>query len=527
MISSAAMGWWARKLVLGLILATVCLANASKTSAQTFAEEAAKLMAEPEFPQASWGILIANLDTGETLYELNADKLFVPASTTKLFSVAAALETLGADYRFRTPVYARGEIDANGILKGDLILVASGDLTMGGRTDVSGRIEFSNADHTYAGFSPGAALTSADPVGGLKEIARQIKASGVKQVDGNVLIDDRLFEAAPSSGSGPEHCSPIVINDNLIDVTIKPTKPGKLAEVTWRPECSALVVDARVMTVEASEKTDIKIETPDDRALLVRGRIAADAEPALRPIEVRSATNFARRLLIDALQAEGVAVEASTVAENRAADLPAADTYAQAKHVALLESPPFSENARLILKVSHNLHASTLPLLMAAKNGQRTLAEGLKLEREALAKLGVEVGTISFGGGAGGTRGDYVTPRAAVALLTAMSKRPDAQIYRDALPILGVDGTLVSAVEKESAARGKIVGKTGTFVWENGLNGSLLLTSKAAAGYGETAKGTKVAFAFFVNNVHLTEKVTPTYIGKKLGRLCELMYEGL
>lgn len=507
--------------------AIVCAICATQTFAQSFADEATKLMAEPEFPQASWGILINDLESGEALYELNPDKLFVPASTTKLFTVAAALEVLGADYRFRTPVYARGEIDDAGVLHGDLILVASGDLTMGGRTDVSGRIEFANADHTYAGFSPGAALTAADPCGGLKEIARQIKAAGVKQVDGDVLIDDRLFEAADSSGSGPEHCSPIVINDNLIDVTVKPTKPGKPAEVSWRPECTALVVDARVMTVDADAKTEVKIETPDERALLIRGRIAAGAEPALRPIEVRSPANFARRLLIDALQAEGVPVEASTIADNRPAALPAAADYAQAKQVATLESPPFSENARLILKVSHNLHASTLPLLMAVKNGGRTLADGLQLERESLARTGVDVNTISFGGGAGGTRADYVTPRAAVCLLTAMSKRADAQVYRDALPILGVDGTLVSAVEKESPARGKMVGKTGTFVWENGLNGGLLLTSKALAGYGETSKGRKIVFAVFVNNVHLSEKVTPTYVGKKLGRLCELMYGGL
>jgi len=517
------LGEWLRRVLLVAIIAATC---AGHSLAQSFADEAATLMAEPEFPQASWGILIVDLDTGATLYELNPDKLFVPASTTKLFTVAAALDVLGPDYRFRTPVVARGEIGADGVLKGDLILVASGDLTMGGRTDVAGRIEFANADHTYAGFSPGAALTAADPLAGLKEIARQIKTSGIKQIDGDVLIDDRLFESADSSGSGPEHCSPIVVNDNLIDVTIRPTEPGKLAEVTWRPECTALIVDARVMTVEAGAKAEIKIEAPDERALLIRGRIAAGDEPALRPFEVRSPVNFARRLLIDALQAEGIAVEASIVTDNRAAALPPSADVAQLKQVAVLESPPFAENARLILKVSHNLHASTLPLLMAAKYGERTLAAGLKLERESLARTGVEVGTISFGGGAGGTRGDFVTPRAAVNLLIAMSKRGDAGIYRDALPILGVDGTLVTAVEKDSPARGKIVGKTGTFVWENGLNEGLLLTSKALAGYGETASGKRVAFAFFVNNVHLSEKITPTYVGKKLGRLCELMYGG-
>ena len=65
-------------------------------------------------------------------------------------------------------------------------------------------------------------------------------------------------------------------------------------------------------------------------------------------------------------------------------------------------SPPFSEYLRVILKVSHNLHASTLPLLLAARHGERTLQAGLKQEGIILKTLGVEPATISFGGGAGG-----------------------------------------------------------------------------------------------------------------------------
>ena len=78
----------------------------------------------------------------------------------------------------------------------------------------------------------------------------------------------------------------------------------------------------------------------------------------------------------------------------------------------------------MILKVSHNLHASTLPLLIAAHHGERTLAAGLRREGEILKGLGVDPATISFGGGAGGARADLVTPRATVALLRAMAGGP-------------------------------------------------------------------------------------------------------
>ena len=79
--------------------------------------------------------------------ELNADTLMVPASTTKLFSTAAALDALGPDYRFTTPVYRTGSLSADGTLAGDLILVASGDLTMGGRTNFEGHIAITDSDH--------------------------------------------------------------------------------------------------------------------------------------------------------------------------------------------------------------------------------------------------------------------------------------------------------------------------------------------------------------------------------------------
>src|SRR5262249_23134789 len=88
----------------------------------------------PEYKSAHWGILVIDLASGETCYELTADRLSAPASVTKLYSTAAALDALGAEYRFQTPVCRRGEVDATGDLKGDLILVASGDLSFGGRT---------------------------------------------------------------------------------------------------------------------------------------------------------------------------------------------------------------------------------------------------------------------------------------------------------------------------------------------------------------------------------------------------------
>ena len=179
---------------------------------------------------------------------------------------------------------------------------------------------------------------------------------------------------------------------------------------------------------------------------------------------------------------------------------------------------------KLILKVSHNLHASTLPLLLAEKHGKRTLHDGMKLERDFLAKAGVDVDSISFGGGAGGARADYVTPAATVQLLRHMAGRPDFFVYERALPILGVDGTLAKSVVSDSPVKGHVQAKTGTLAWDNLLFDRGLCTSKAIAGYLTTAKGKRLAFAAFVNGVHLKDGIDVKRLGSDLGKLCEIVH---
>jgi D-alanyl-D-alanine carboxypeptidase/D-alanyl-D-alanine-endopeptidase (penicillin-binding protein 4) len=217
------------------------------------------------------------------------------------------------------------------------------------------------------------------------------------------------------------------------------------------------------------------------------------------------------------------------LAENDGSKLPSRAEVAALPVVADYTSPPLREYLKVILKVSQNLHASTLPMLVAAKRGETSLAQGLRREGEILAKLGVDPRAISFGGGAGGSRSDLVTPRATVALLRSMASRPDFAVYDSALPVLGRDGTLARAVSPESPARGHARAKTGTFWVDNALDGRQILVSKALAGYLETASGRKLTFAFFVNNIPAdaiggTIPEVATAANRRLGRLCEVFY---
>jgi D-alanyl-D-alanine carboxypeptidase/D-alanyl-D-alanine-endopeptidase (penicillin-binding protein 4) len=496
----------------------------SKCAADDLRAKIEEIIDGPAYKHAHWGILIVDSRTGEPFYERNSDRLFLPASTTKLYSCAAALAAFGPDYRFETPVYCRGEI-RDGRLQGDLILVAQGDLTMGGRTTMNGEMAFRNHDHIYAGGTTEAELTDTDPLAGLKELARQVKAAGIDYVAGDVLIDDRLFDKAQGSGSGPRLISPIIVNDNIVDLVVTPAaEAGKPANVTMRPQTSTIHVDAWVETVSEGQKTEIRVKLASPHTIVVRGKIPVNSKPRVRIQDVPDPAIFARGLFIEALKEAGVKVVASPL-EQTTAELPDKASYAKLPRVATFTSPPFSEVIKVTLKVSHNLYASTLPLLLAVKQGKRTLGDGFQIQRRFLTDLGIDRNSVTFASGAGGANADAVTPQASVQLLRELSKRSDFKVFHAGLPVLGIDGTLADAVSDTSPAKGKAQGKTGTLSWYDLLGERTLLTSKALAGVMTTAKGRSLTFAIYVNFVPLPKDVQTTREGKTIGQLCEVIYE--
>jgi D-alanyl-D-alanine carboxypeptidase/D-alanyl-D-alanine-endopeptidase (penicillin-binding protein 4) len=502
------------------LLLFVAAASAEDKLAQRIEEH----LAQPHFKTAHWGFLFVDLTTGEVVVERDSAKLFVPASTTKLYSTAAALDALGADFRFHTPIHRRGNVDENGKLDGDLILIASGDPTLGGRTTEKGEIAFKDSDHIYANYSPEAKLTDQDPLAGIKALAKQIAAAGIRRVSGEVIIDDRLFVHSEGSGSGPQIVTPIMVNDNVLDFTFEPTEPGQPAKCEWRPHTSLFKIEFDVQTVKEGEPQETYIRPQGQGRIRVTGKIPQNKSQVVRIYEVPDPAAFARAVLIEALQKNGVEVAAKLAQRHPDGKLPEADAVKDLPKVAEFISPPFAENAKLVLKVSHNQHASELPLLVAVKHGKRTIADGLKLEGQFLAKAGVDADTISFGGGAGGSRADYVAPAATVQLLRHMATRPDFFVYERALPILGVDGTLAKAVAANSPAKGQAQAKTGTLTWDNLLFGRPLCTSKALAGYLTTAKGKRLAFAAFINGVHFKDGIDAPHLNRDLGKLCEIVH---
>ncbi|MFA6362503.1 D-alanyl-D-alanine carboxypeptidase/D-alanyl-D-alanine-endopeptidase [Methanoregula sp.] len=505
-----------------LLVLIIASAGCSGTTAQTSAGSSAleknitTITSAPQYSHASWGLIVVDPATNQTLLEKNADEMFAPASTTKLFSSSAALAALGPDYRTTTPVYAVGTIGADGILDGNLVLVAKGDTTMGGRTLPDGTIEYTNTDHSESG----AGLTTTDPLAGLDNLSRQVKAAGITKVS-DVVIDDRLF--ANVQGEFMALLSPVVINDNLVDLSVTPGKPGSAPSVKMRPQTSLYKFDNRATTGPAGSTTALDAGEEAGTIILV-GTIAADAGTVNTTAAVTNPAVFARTLFIESLKRQGVTVAAPATGENPVKKLPAAGSYGSAKEVANLTSPPLAEDVKLTLKVSQNMHANYYVMLLALAENKTTYADGMTKEGNVLRSLGLDTTGAMLGDGAGGDRVDHVSPRTVAQLLTLMSRQPYADRFVKAQPILGVDGSTVGHCATGNPACGRVYAKTGTYSYPDPLNGDNILLSKGLAGYVDTKSGKRLVFVEYVNNVRLTDNVTAESVGTDLGSIAGMVY---
>jgi D-alanyl-D-alanine carboxypeptidase/D-alanyl-D-alanine-endopeptidase (penicillin-binding protein 4) len=479
-----------------------------------------KIMDQPQYTTAHWGIYVRDLTTDDVKYRLNSNNMFIPASVSKLFSVQALIHTYGYDYTFRTPIYALGKIDANGTLNGDLVLVATGDLTLGGRHMENNKIAYTNYDHVDANAIPIATLTEPDPLNGIKQLAKQIRDSGIKTINGNILIDTRLFETLKMREN---IISPIIINDNLIDVEVKPTHVNEKASLAWRPQLTSMKMVNEVLTVSVGKKSGIEIAINDaGDQITVTGTIATDKKNILNVATIEDPSRFAKSALIEALQQNGITVNTPKTPST----LPDPHAYAKLKPIATLTSEPLIEYAKLILKVSHNVGANLIPLLLASYHGKTSLEDGMKYLGKFFSNdVHINPNEISFGDGAGGND-NYASLDAIMKLLTYEYKSEPAVFEQDiyTLPILGVDGSLADTAG-QTLAKGNVFAKSGTGVIYNALQGNLFLTTKSLAGYMHLKNNHWVAFVIIINNTALKDINTVFSINDDIGMITAKFYD--
>jgi len=465
------------------------------------------ILAQPEVARAFWGIDVVSLETGQTIFSINADKLFTPASNTKLFTAVTAMTLLGPDYREKTTVEASGNIDSYGRLEGDLVLVGRGDPNLSGRV-----LPYHlKTERTLPHLQP------------LEDLADQVVKKGLKEVEGDIVGDDSYF-AFERFGSGWSEgdllwdygapVSALTVNDNVMFLKILPgASVGDKAYLTFDPENNYYVVDNRITTVAAGTgPRNIGVDRqPGSRTLTLWGTMPLDDTGDSFAIAIDDPAEFAAQAFRDMLVRRGVKIKGKVRAQHALlASIPltppdtlvpgggAADpSEVLPGHTVLAsrDSAPLAQDLQVIAKVSQNLHAEiALRLAGRAKGRSPTLDSALDVLRGVLTQAGIEPDEYSFTDGSGLSRDNLVTPQAVVKLLQFADAQPWAQQFQDMLPVAGVDGTLRFRFVN-SPAVGHIFAKTGTLGHVNALSG-----------YATTLEGHRLAFSMFTNHHKLTSR---------------------
>jgi len=443
--------------------------------------------------KAYWGVLIADARTGQTLFELNPERAFVPASNTKLFTTALAMAALGPDYHFRTTVESRGALDPDGRLHSDLSLVGRGDPDLSNRKfPYEGKVERDGpADNVF------------------EELADAVVAKGVKEIDGDIVGDDSYFAYDPYPASWTvgdlyfsfgAPVSAIAVNDNTLAIEVKPgEREGAPALLTIDPWAGYETFGHEITTGPIGSKPQFEVvRQPGPYPTLLRGSIPLGAEPAKLALAMQDPAEYAAHLLKRLLEARGVRITGQARAQhallppNAVSPAPPGDPVsAPADSVVLAEhlSPPLLELVRLLNKISQNLHAELLLRAVArGKTGVGSTEAGLKVEQEFLKSIGIADGEVLLADGSGLSGNNLVTPRATVSLLRWVVQQPWGDAYVLTLPVAGQDGTLETRM-KGTAAAGHVRGKTGA-----------LEHVRAISGFATTLGGERLVFAMFGNN---------------------------
>ncbi len=391
-----------------MALAGIARADSAGEQDEPLSPAITRIMDRPQYANARWGLLQVDAASGRVRQRLRGAEMFLPGSSAKLFSVSAVWKILGPDTRFTTPVHFLGS-RKGGRVEGDLVLVGSGDLTLGGRT-----------------------------------------------------------------------------------------KPGSPAEVTFRPLSASYVGNATVKTVAVGQPTAITIVGGAPGTITVTGTIAAGSAPQVRVAPINDPAAFARTAFIEALRAASVQIDVAASGENPKKLLPPSSSYPDSSRVAAYVSPPYSEYAKLILKVSHNLGANLGLCLLAVHAKSADGNAGFALLKDFLTAAKVDVAQLAMSDAEGGPA-DRATPQTFAQILRYWTRQKDFDAFRACLPILGTDGSL-SSVAVDSPARGKVFAKTGTNVGFDPLGQRLLVQSKALAGFFQRADGEWQVFNVVVND---------------------------
>ncbi len=427
---------------------------------------------ESEISAARWGVAVVSLRDGHMIYGRNSDKLFTPASNMKIYTTAVALDLLGAEYQWRTSVYADGEPDAAGAIAGDLVLYGRG------APDLVSQTRNTNNNS-------------------LARLADDLYIRGVRRVSGNVIGDESYFRGEPL-GDGWQwndlqwyfgaEASALSINGNEADVNIlPPDKTGAPPLVKVSTSDGYVSAQNSMMTVDRSERLAVGITRDlSTNAIRVWGDFPLGARGFGARLSVHNPALWAARLFLNTLQARGIVIEGKT--QQRDSRQPSSKRFdpARSKELAFVLSKPLREIARDTNKESINLNAELIlrtlgrerhdmlstPEAVGRERGDDEV--GLTLIRLWLSRAGIPTDGLALHDGSGLSRLNLVTPESISRLLVAVSKTAVGNAFRESLPISGRDGTLGGRLR---TLTDRVSAKTGSLTYANSLSGYLTTTT--------------------------------------------------
>ena len=432
--------------------------------------ELQKILIQPEYKNATVGIQLVNLETGLPFFELNPEKLMIPASTLKIVTSASALEILGAGYRFKTKVGYIGEILKTNELNGDLVIIGGGDPTLGS--------EYFKNYETNESF--------------INVWVSRIKAVGIHKINGDIILDGSVYdsEKVPSSwiwgdignyyGAG---ANAFTCYDNLFRLTFQSPKEagGKTQITAIIPEIEGLKIVNEV--VASTDKRDLAnvFGSPFDKNRVIRGTIPKDRDAFTIKAAVHHPEEIIARELLSQLANEGVLCSGKVIFET--ADKNRFQTIYN--H----ESPKLEEIIKVLNHESVNLFAEHLLKQIALeKTGLGNREKGIELIVEYWQSKGIKTNNLFMEDGSGLSHFNAISPAQMVSILVFMAQKSEnKEVFINSLPNAGW-GTL-AGFNTDFFPGETLKAKSGS-----------MTRVRCYAGYLQLDSGDKIAFSIMFNH---------------------------
>ncbi len=355
-------------------------------------------------------------ENGNFVYEHDGNKGLSTASTQKIFTAACALETLGKEYQYTTTISYSGTLN-NGVVDGNLILFSTGDPTLG--------------SWRYDGFKPENFK--------LKFI-NALKEKGIKEITGNLIIDDSYFDFQTIPGGWPwddlgnyygAGVWGVNWRENQFDLKVKGSviqnANVELPGVHWVSDLSA----------GGNSDQSLIFTAPHSDVALINGTLPAGKVTTVAGATPNPPLTLASEML-NWLQEAGIQLKGNFTSASQ--ERIQGSSLSSTKQNLILEykSPTLEKIVYWFMRKSVNLYGETFVKTIAKeKKGIGSFPVGIDYLKAFWKGKGINPSMINFADGSGLSPQNYVSARAEVQALLYAKKQSWYNAFFSGFPTQG------------------------------------------------------------------------------------------